>query len=845
MVFMTRAREARLTAASVATNGTAREVGVGRPASERGSPPPYESFSQAVLDSLAAHVAVLDEEGTIVAVNRAWERFARDNGDPELRWTGLGVNYLEVTRGSRGEDAAQALTGLQAVLEGSLDTFSLDYPCHSPQEERWFRMDATPLSHGEGAVVLHADVTARKRHELALQTLAETTAVSGEAFFPALARALADALGVRWAFVGRLIGAQQLEVMAAHGATAGVYALTGTLCQHVLEVGTCAFTGDVARQFPQDELLAATRARACLGTPLLGKGGKRLGFLMVLDDETLQGGFDRLQRWLFEAFAQRAADELETLETMTRLEATARANRALRSARSVGEVYELAVHEALTQTRARSANVMLYEPVTDTVKVAHSGGYASERSHGRSLPRGQGISWRVLGSGQPLYLPDLSQEPATVFFSGKRTPGAYVGAPIVGGDERVVGVLAADTAGVEAPVGQMFSVADRAYLEALAQAVSSAVARLGALEAAKSESQRFQRLAELSAQLELLDDPLTIAQTSLEALLPLTGFDQGAFWTLEGERIVPALRVGTCPPDFICLFRPRDLKAEPGLIGQAVFGRRTVVTSDYGRAEGSLAEYQSLGLKAGVVTPLMNKGSVYGVLTLDSFEKGTIITGETLHLLAATAHRVERALERATSRLALVETREAALRAMGLALEYRDSETKGHTDRVTALSVCLGRALGLTEAALRDLRWGAYLHDAGKIAIPDGLLLKPGRLTSEEFGGIKAHVLVGEEMLRQLGFLPDAVLQIVRHHHERWDGKGYPDGLKEEQIPHLARIFAVVDVYDALTSERPYKPAWGRQAALEELVAQQGRHFDPEVVAAFIRLAEDGLDRSE
>ncbi|MPY65452.1 HD domain-containing protein [Deinococcus sp. SDU3-2] len=181
-------------------------------------------------------------------------------------------------------------------------------------------------------------------------------------------------------------------------------------------------------------------------------------------------------------------------------------------------------------------------------------------------------------------------------------------------------------------------------------------------------------------------------------------------------------------------------------------------------------------------------------------------------------------------------TREAALRALGLTLEARDRETQGHTDRVMTHAARLGAALGLGPEERAALRLGAYLHDLGKVAIPDRVLLKPGRLTPEERREMEVHSAEGERLAGALGFVPPAALQLVRHHHERWDGSGYPDGLAGEEIPPLARIFAVIDVYDALVSERPYKRAWTREEARAELRAQAGRQLDPRVVEAFLGL---------
>ena len=186
--------------------------------------------------------------------------------------------------------------------------------------------------------------------------------------------------------------------------------------------------------------------------------------------------------------------------------------------------------------------------------------------------------------------------------------------------------------------------------------------------------------------------------------------------------------------------------------------------------------------------------------------------------------------------LKVTQSREEALFTIGLTLEYRDYETKGHTERVTRLAVSLGKKLLFNEIQLTHLKWGAYLHDIGKIAIPDAILLKPEKLTAEEFSAIKKHSVIGEKMLQGVGFLPAEVLEVVRHHHERFDGCGYPDRLSSHAIPLLARVFSVVDVYNALLSERPYKAAWSHDAAAEELLSLKRAHFDPNIVEAFLEL---------
>ncbi|GGL79717.1 hypothetical protein GCM10010840_17010 [Deinococcus aerolatus] len=179
---------------------------------------------------------------------------------------------------------------------------------------------------------------------------------------------------------------------------------------------------------------------------------------------------------------------------------------------------------------------------------------------------------------------------------------------------------------------------------------------------------------------------------------------------------------------------------------------------------------------------------------------------------------------------------EAALRVLGLALEARDGETKGHTDRVTALAVRMAQALGWSPSQTRALRWGSYLHDIGKMIIPDAVLLKPGALDNAERAVMRSHVEEGVKFAGSLGFLPETALQVVRDHHERWDGRGYPAGKSGGEISLAGRLFALCDVYDALTNERPYKAAWTSKAALSEIEAQAGQHFDPGLTRMFVAL---------
>jgi HD-GYP domain-containing protein (c-di-GMP phosphodiesterase class II) len=176
------------------------------------------------------------------------------------------------------------------------------------------------------------------------------------------------------------------------------------------------------------------------------------------------------------------------------------------------------------------------------------------------------------------------------------------------------------------------------------------------------------------------------------------------------------------------------------------------------------------------------------------------------------------------------------MEVLGSAIAKRDSDTNVHNYRVTIYAIRLAEALGLAQTQIRNLIAGAFLHDVGKIGISDNILLKPGKLTDEEFQVMRTHVLLGEDIIAKSNWLQHA-RDVVEFHHEKYDGNGYMRGLKGEEIPLNARIFAIVDVFDALTSKRPYKEPFSFEEAMSILHRDRGTHFDPRLVDAFSAIA--------
>jgi putative nucleotidyltransferase with HDIG domain len=292
----------------------------------------------------------------------------------------------------------------------------------------------------------------------------------------------------------------------------------------------------------------------------------------------------------------------------------------------------------------------------------------------------------------------------------------------------------------------------------------------------------------------------------------------------------------------------KPLRLGEGYAGRAALEQRTIHVSNLAAQEDNPRLIQFLAIEAFISyysVPLIVKGSTKGVLEI--FQRTPLEPDvEWLGFLDTLAGQAAIAIDNATlfdnlqrSNTDLIQAYDTTLEGWSAALDLRDKETEGHTQRVTKVTVKLAESMGFNQQQLVQVRRGALLHDIGKMGVPDRILLKPGKLTDEEWVEMRKHPVYAYQLLKPITYLGSA-LDIPYCHHEKWDGTGYPRGLTGEEIPLTARIFSVIDIYDALTSDRPYREGWTREKTLDHIRGLSGIHLDPRVVDAFLKMMNKG-----
>lgn len=515
------------------------------------------------------------------------------------------------------------------------------------------------------------------------------------------------------------------------------------------------------------------------------------------------------------------------------LEAISNVSSSLRSANNRTEMLPIIADRLMDMLQIDGVALGIIDPLKDEV-VFEAGRGIWENSVGLRFPTSHGITGDVIATAEPVISSTI--DPSThllprEFASGVTSAACY---PLAV-NRQTIGVA---WIGRTSPI----DVHTVRLLAAISDIAANAILRSTLHEQTRLRLQRLSILRAIDMAISAsLDVRLTLSILLDQVTLQM-GVDAGNVLLLNNHTQTLEYAAGRGFQS--TAIQNTYLRMGQGHAGKAALERRIITIPNLFEAADATVRRQALTGEqfiSYIAVPMISKGQVKGILEL--FYRRTIdVDAELIDFLQSLGANAAIAIDNAElfddlqrTNLELSLAYDATIEGWSRALELRDRETEGHTQRVANLTLSLARSVGIAESEMVHLRRGALLHDIGKMAIPDHVLLKTGPLNQAEWEVMHKHPEFAYQLLSPIPYLKPA-LDIPRYHHEKWDGTGYPFGLSGEQIPLSARIFAIVDVWDALLSDRPYRPAWTRQRTLEYIGAQSGTHFDPRIVKAFLEL---------
>lgn len=556
--------------------------------------------------------------------------------------------------------------------------------------------------------------------------------------------------------------------------------------------------------------------------PLKDEQGKIIG--------ATTSAIDITERVEIEHVLKRRLGELEALYSVSS---------SLRSAETVEEMLSLLLDETLKAFETEAGAILLYDDDRKVMRHLVTRGWFRELQD-ISLKQGEGITGMVFNTGGPYVSEEFSTDQN--FRHPDRVPEGWGGASIpLKVDRRVIGTLT-----LAVPLPRKITPDNLKLLLSLGDMAGTAVHRITLHEEAVKRLRRLQATRTIDTSIIASQDLQLTLNILLVHLLSQLSVDAAAVLLLNHDLKVLEFAAGKG-------FRSKSLQKfsldiQDTMAGQAVRERRTIHVydiNDLPDKEGLFQWLKGDQFSGYICIPLTVKREVKGVLEVFGKKPFRMETDwldflESLALQAAIAINNSQLFEDIQqANLELTLAYDATLEGWSKALELRDHETDNHSKRVTDMTLKIAEAAGVSSAERVHIRRGALLHDIGKVGIPDSILHKPDKLTAEEWAMMKKHPVFAYQLLSPIEYLRPA-LDIPYCHHEKWDGSGYPRGLRDSEIPLAARIFAVADVFDALNSERPYRPAWDRKEALEYIREESGKHFDPRIVEIFFSMVEKG-----
>lgn len=507
---------------------------------------------------------------------------------------------------------------------------------------------------------------------------------------------------------------------------------------------------------------------------------------------------------------------------------------ALRTATTRAEMLPVILDQLLNLLRADGVLLAMRDPATGETTIELGRGPAGASFTGVRLPPGEGITGHVIATSQPYLNKEVQSDPRFARPDLLPPPDIHAVAcvPLIVQGQSIGALCLLHARDIAANEIRL--------LTGIADIAANAIHRATLYE---QTEERLQHLSALRAV-----DIAILSSLDLRVTLNIL-LDQSTTHLHVDAADVLLFNRHTQTLDYAAGHGFRGggitrshLRLGEGQAGRAALERRTIYILNLAEETTSVRSglLANETFVAHYATPLIAKGELKGVLEV--FHRASLAADpEWLEFLEALAGQAAIAIDNANlfdglqrSNMELALAYEATIDGWSRALDLRDKETEGHTQRVTEMTEWLAQAMDIGEAELVHLRRGALLHDIGKMGVPDGILLKPGPLTDDEWKVVRRHPQLAYDLLSPINYLRPA-LDIPYCHHEKWDGTGYPRGLKGEQIPLAARVFAVVDVWDALRSDRPYRKGWPKEKVIEHIKAGSGTHFDPKAVEAFLR----------
>ncbi|HLO16330.1 MAG TPA: HD domain-containing phosphohydrolase [Anaerolineales bacterium] len=556
-------------------------------------------------------------------------------------------------------------------------------------------------------------------------------------------------------------------------------------------------------------------------------------------DFIIKGNFARLipavQRELKEAEIRRERRERER-----ELEAIASVSATLRKTKTFDEMLASLLDQALKLVEGEAGSIWLYDPASSIIELKIQRGWSDEYI-GSSFKLGEGIPGLVVQLGKALIAREFRNDPQVPQENREQIPKHIGGACVpLHAEERIVGVMF-----INVTLPREFTKGEIRILKALAEVGGNSIHRMQLHEQTVKQLERLAALRSIDLAISnILDIQITLKIVINEVIQQL-GIDAAS---------VLLIQPGSSKLEYVAGqgFYTRNIEATSvrigeGNAGRAVMERRIVEVPDLLNAERKFMRAQLLADERFIsyyAVPLITKGEVKGVLEI--FHRSRLNPDrEWLDFLDTLAGQTAIAIENSMlfqdlqrSNFELAMAYDATIEGWSRALDLRDHETEGHTQRVTDMTLQLASKIGLSEERLIKIKRGALLHDIGKMGIPDYILHKPEELNDEEQQIMRQHPQLAYDMLEPIAYLRDS-LDIPYCHHEKWDGTGYPRGLSGTQIPLEARLFTIVDVWDALTTDRPYRKSWPKEKALEYIREESGKSFDPQLAEMFLRQIGD------